>query len=87
MEGSLVYSDSSVSSADGVVSIGRHTKTIAFFNTDNTDNCEVKLNGKFTVLIPHSPTNGSHRYTEIEGDYTKFEVLTVGPVLAVYAIG
>lgn len=87
MEGTLVYSDTAVSSTDGEVSIGRHTYKIAFFNHDNTTNVEIKLNGQFTVLIPHSPTNGSHRYTEIEGDYTKFQVLTAGIDVSVYAIG
>lgn len=87
MEGSLVYSAIAISSTDGVVHIGRHTKKIAFFNNDNTENCVVKLNGHYSIVIPHSPTNGSHRYTEIEGDYTTFEVITVDAIVSVYAIG
>jgi hypothetical protein len=87
MNGTLVYSDTAVTSADSVVSIGRHTIKIAFFNTNNTTSAEVKLNNQFTVLIPHSPANGSHVYHEIDGDYTKYEVLTAGVTLAVYAIG
>lgn len=81
--GSLVYSSTAVTSADGEVSIERHTSCISFFNTHPTTNAVVKLNGgPREVLIP-----AGKNYVEIKGDYTSFEIVTAGVTLAVFAIG
>ena len=81
--GSIVYSDTAVTSADGVVSTNSHTHFINFFNTHASTNAIVKLNGgPREVLIP-----AGKNYVEIKGDYTSFEVLTAGVTLSVFAIG
>ena len=81
--GSLVYSDTAVTSADGEVSIGRHTSCISFFNTHLSTNAIVKLNGgPREVLIP-----AGKNYVEIKGDFTKYQVVTADVTLAVFAIG
>lgn len=87
MQGSLVYSDTSVTSADSAVSIGHHTDYICFLNKDSNIDATVKLNNQFSVLIPHSSSNGTRLYTKIDGDYTKFEVITANVDLSVFAVG
>lgn len=88
MEGSsLVYSDTSVTSVAGEVSVGHHTGAIYFWNKSTSTHAEVKLNGIYSVIIPHSASGGEGVYTEIIGDYTKFEVITTSVDLAVYAVG
>jgi len=81
--GSVVYSDTSVDSTAGEVSIGRHTVCIKFINTHASTNAVVKLNGgPHEVLIP-----ANKNYVEIEGDFTKFQVITADVALAVFAVG
>ena len=87
MEASLVYSNTSVSSADGTISVGHHTSSIGFLNLNTTTDAVVKLNNQFSVLIPKAPSAGGWDYTEIYGDYTKFQVITANVSLAVYAVG
>jgi len=88
MEGStLIYSDTSVTSADGEVSISHHTTAIYFWNKNTSTDAVVKLNGRHSVIIPQSASGGEGMYTEIIGDYTKFEITTATVDLAVYAIG
>ena len=88
MEGSsLVYSDTSVTSVAGVVSVGHHTSAIYFWNKSTSTDAEVKLNGIYSIIIPQSASGGEGLYIEIIGDYTKFEVITTSVDLAVYAVG
>lgn len=82
----LVYSDTAVTSADGEVSVERHTSSIKFINLHASTDAVVKLNGgPLTVLIPSGAS--ADGYTELPGDYTKFEVITSGVTLAVMAFG
>ena len=81
--GHIVYSNTSVDSTANAVSIGQHTSAINFINLDGSTNAVVKLNGgPHQVLIP-----AGKNYVEVEGDYTKFRVVTAGVTLAVFAIG
>jgi hypothetical protein len=84
---SIVYTTTAIASTDGVVSIGHHTDYLFVFNAHNTDNAIIELNGRHQVVIPHSPTNGSHMYHKIPGDYTTIKVVTAGVSLAAYAVG
>jgi hypothetical protein len=82
----LVYSNTAVTSTDGVVSIGRHTSSIKLINTHATINATVRLNGgPSSVLIPAINSGGG--YVELPGDYTSFEILTSSVTLAVIAFG
>ena len=50
---SLVFSNTALTSASGVVSVGRHTSLLKILNTHATTNAVVKLNGgPLTVLVP-----------------------------------
>lgn len=81
--GSIVYSTTAVDSTANVVSTGSHTHCISFFNTDDTTDAVVRLNGgPREVLIP-----AGKNYVEIAGDYTSFQVVTTGVTLSVFAIG
>ena len=80
----LIYSNASVSSTDGVVSLNHHTDSISFMN-QSADFCDIKLNGKFTIKIGHAV--GEHYYNLIEGDFTTFQVLTAGVNISVFAVG
>jgi hypothetical protein len=83
----LVYSDTSVTSTDNVVSIGRHTSSIKFYNASNTTDAVIEVNGgPLRVLIP-STAEGNAGYVELFGDYTKFQVITSGVTVAVMAFG
>ena len=84
-EQTMVFAMPDVDSTDGEISIGQHTSQIAFMN-QGTDFCEIKLNGKYTVKIGHGQQE-AHFYNTIDGDYTKFQVLTAGVTLSVYALG
>lgn len=85
-EQTLVYSDTAVTSADGEVSIGRHTSCIKILNLSASADAVVKLNGgPLSVLIPS--TNTAPGYIEIFGDYTKFEVITSAVTVSVMAFG
>ena len=81
----LVFSMTDVTSADGVVQIGRHTSQIAFMNQGDTF-ATIKLNGKFEVKLGHGQQE-AHFYNAIDGDYTTFEVITSGDTLSMYALG
>ena len=84
---SLVYSDTSVTSVAGEVSVAHHTSAIYFWNKSTSTDAEVKLNGIYSIIIPQSASGGEGSYTQIFGDYTKFEVITAAVDLAVYAVG
>ena len=84
---SIVYTTTAIASTDGVVSIGHHTDYLFVHNPSNNTNVVIELNGRHQVLIPHSPTNGSHSYHKIPGDYTTIKVVTAGVSLAAYAVG
>lgn len=86
-EQTLVYSDTAVTSADGEVSIGRHTSSIKFYNSSTTTDAVIKINGgPLSVLIP-STSAGNAGYVELYGDYTKFEIITSDVTIAVMAFG
>ncbi len=87
-EHGIVFSNTEVTSTSGtggVVSLNTHTSCIHFYNKDNNTDAVVKLNGgPHQVVIPskqHHPA-----YVEIEGDYTKFQIMTADVTLAVYAV-
>lgn len=84
-ESSLVYSSPDVTSLDGVVHLNHHTDAIYFMNQDS-DFCDIKLNGKFVIRIGHGQQE-AHFYNEIPGDYVTFEILTANVNLSVYAVG
>ena len=81
-EGSLVYSNKNLVTADGVVNIDQHTSQIYVYNKGVSD-VDIKLNGKYTVFIPAEGVD----YVEIDGDYTTIEVITASSAVAVFAIG
>lgn len=79
----LVYSDTSVSSTDGEISFNRHTRCVHFINLHASTNAVVRVNGgPHEILIP-----AGKNYVELEGDYTKFQVITAGVNIAVFALG
>ena len=83
---SLVFSRTALTSADGAVSIGRHTSLIKLLNQDPTTNAVVKLNGgPLTVLVP--AINSGAGYLTVDGDYTSVEVVTAAVTIAVMAFG
>lgn len=84
-ENNMIYAAVAVTSADGVVKIGRHTSQIAFMS-QSVDYADIRLNGIFVIRIGHGQVE-AHYYNVIDGDYTSFEVLTAGVTLAVYALG
>ncbi len=81
-ESTLVYSNTNLVTADGAVNIGQHTSEIYVYNKGASD-VSIKLNGKYTVLIPAESTE----YVEIEGDYTTIEVVTSASAVSVFALG
>ena len=81
-EGTLVYSNKNLVTADGAVSIGQHTSEIYVYNKGASD-VDIKLNGLYTVLIPAESTE----YVEIGGDYTSIEVITASSAVSVFALG
>lgn len=86
MEDSIIYSNTSITSTANTVSINNHTSSIYFLNLDDKINVVVELNGgPHRVVIPSQ--SGAKQYTKIEGDYTKFRIITTGISLAVFAIG
>lgn len=83
---SLVFSNTALTSADGAVSIGRHTSSIKLLNQHATTNAVVRLNGgPLTVLVP--AINSGAGYLTVDGDYTTIEVVTTSVTLAVMAFG
>ena len=85
-EGTLVFSNTALTSASGAVSVGSHTRVIKILNTHATTNAIVKLNGgPLTVLVPAINSGGG--YLEIHGDYTTIEVVTAAVTVAVMAFG
>jgi hypothetical protein len=85
-EGTLVFSNTSLTSSSGAVSIGRHTISIKIINTHATTNAIVKINGgPLSVLVPAINSGGG--YLKIEGDYTTIEVVTPDVTVAVMAFG
>jgi hypothetical protein len=81
----MVFSMPDVTSADGSVSIGRHTSQIAFMN-QSSDFVEIKLNDKYTIKIGHGQQE-AHFYNTIDGDYVSFQILTANATLSMYALG
>jgi hypothetical protein len=87
MYGSLVYSNTSINSTHGVVSIGQHTSAVYVVNLNKNDNLTIKLNEKYNVFLSHVPNGAVHQYEKIPGDYTTIEVLTANTSIAIYAVG
>lgn len=87
MQGTLVYSNTGLTSVNSVVSIEHHTSCIYLMNISDSTDSTVKLNGKYQVYVHHTPNQSSSRYIEIPGDYTTIEVLTANTTIAVYAVG
>lgn len=81
----MIFSMTDATSADGVVSIGKHTSQIGFMN-QSADFAEVKLNGIYTVKIGHGQ-NEAHFYNIFDGDYQTFQILTANVVISMYALG
>jgi hypothetical protein len=87
MHGTLVYSNTGISSTNGVVSIGQHTSCVKLWNQNTGTTAAVKFNGQYIVAIPHTSDGGPHVYHEICGDYTTLEILTAGCTISVIALG
>lgn len=87
MEGTLVYSNTAIASTDGEINFAHHTRAVYLLNTNSATNATIKLNGKYTVLVPHTPVQATGKYTCIPGDYTTVEVLTESVSVAVFAVG
>jgi hypothetical protein len=81
-ENTLVYSNTNIVTADGVVNIGQHTGAIYVYNKGAGD-VTIKLNERYSVLIPAESTE----YVEVQGDYTTIEVVTSASAVAVFALG
>lgn len=81
--GQVVFSGE-YSTSDGEVLIRQHTHGLYLCAKDAGGWVEVKLNGG-----PHSVFLGNtfNNYTFVPGDYTKFEVVTAGSTVVMYAIG
>lgn len=84
-ENNMVYANTLVTSANGVINIGRHTSQIAFMN-QSIDYADIKLNGNFTIRIGHGQVE-AHFYNIIDGDYTTFQIMNANVDIAVYALG
>ena len=85
-DNTLVFSNIALTSASGVVSVGRHTSLLKILNTHATTNATVKINGgPLSVLVPAINSGGG--YLKIEGDYTTIEVVTPDVTVAVMAFG
>jgi len=85
-DNTLVFSNTALTSASGVVSVGRHTASLKILNTHATTNATVKLNGgPLTILVPAMNSGGG--YLKVYGDYTQIEVVTANVTLAVMAFG
>ncbi len=80
--GSLIFSNKNIFTADATVNIGLHTTSVFVHNKGESD-IDIKLNSFFTVLIPAELTG----YMEIPGDYTTVEVVTATSSIAFFAIG
>lgn len=81
----MIFSMTDVTSADGVVHIGRHTSQVGFMN-QSKDFADIRLNGRFNVKIGHGQQE-AHFYNIFDGDYTTFEILTANTVISMYALG
>lgn len=80
--GSLIFSNKNIVTADATVNIGGHTTSV-FVHNKGVSDIDIKLNSFFTVLIPAEVTG----YMEIPGDYTTVEVVTATSSIAFFAIG
>jgi hypothetical protein len=81
-EGSLVYSNKNLVTADGAVNIGQHASKLCVYNKGASD-VDINLNGQYTILLPAESTE----YIEIDGDYTTIQVVTASSAVAVFALG
>ena len=86
IDGHIVYSNTSLTDSDGVVSIDHHTYKICMVTYNTNHWVEVKLNGKHSVMLT-ADNDHSHAYVHVEGDYNTIEVVTPSSTVAVYAIG
>lgn len=82
IDGHIVYSDTGLATADGETNITHHTYSIHMLSLVSND-VEVKLNGKHSVILPASGGN----YVVVPGDYNTIEVVTAASTVAVFAVG
>jgi len=87
MNGSLVYSNTAITSLNGVINFNHHTSCVYILNTDVTLDATIKLNNIYSINIPHTPNQATRAYVKIPGDYTQMEVLTANITVSVFAIG
>ena len=87
MNGTLVYSNTAISSTDNTVSIGSHTQGIYLLNLNESTDATVQLNGKFNLIIPHATNQTYAAYVHVPGDYTSIKVVTTSVNIAVFAVG
>lgn len=80
--GSLIFSNKNIVTADAVVNIGGHTSSVYVHNKGGSD-IDIKLNEFFTILIPAESTG----YMEIPGDYTTVQVVTASSAISFFAVG
>lgn len=87
MYGSLVYSNTGITSTNNTVAINHHTNSIFLLNTSTTTDATVRLSDSFNVLVPKTPSSGAGVYVQVPGDYVSVQVITAGVTIAVYAVG
>lgn len=87
MNGTILYSNTSITNTSGEISLNHHTNAIYFFNNSDSIDAIVKLNGMYQVLLPHRPNQSPGLYVCVPGDYTKIEVVTASVTISVFAIG
>lgn len=87
MHGSIVYTNTAVTSLSGEVSLNHHTSAIYFVNRDYNDWVTIKLDGGPHQIVLPDANSHAHLYVKIPGDYVKFQVMTPGATVAVFAVG
>jgi hypothetical protein len=85
IDGHIVFSNTNLETADGVIDIIHHTYAIYMLALSN-NNVEVRLNGKHSVILL-ARNDAGHAYVVVPGDYNTIEVVTGTSQIAVYAIG
>lgn len=87
MYGSLVFTNTAITSANNTISFNHHTSSVYVLNRDNTVDATIKLNGIYQIVVPHTPSQSTGHYLCIPGDYTTIQVITANVTLSVFAVG
>lgn len=85
IDGHIVFSNTNLETADGVIDIIHHTYAIYMLALSN-NNVEVRLNGKHSVILLAKNDHG-HGYVVVPGDYNTIQAITANSTIAVFAVG